>query len=38
MSNEEVLIDALADAPKRGWTVIDMKQDWREVWSTPMEN
>jgi phosphoserine phosphatase len=27
------LIEALADAPKQGWYVIDMKQDWAEVWA-----
>ncbi len=27
------LVDALADAPARGWTVVDMKNDWKEVWS-----
>lgn len=32
------LVDALADAPRRGWTVVDTKQDWREVWSARMEN
>ncbi len=25
------LIDALADAPKRGWTIVDMKKDWKRV-------
>lgn len=28
------LIEALADASKQGWYVIDMKQDWAEVWAT----
>jgi hypothetical protein len=27
------LVEALADAPKRGWTVVDMKRDWNEVFS-----
>ena len=27
------LIEALADAPKRGWTVVDMKNDWKNVLS-----
>ena len=25
------LVEALADAPKRGWTVVDMQQDWATV-------
>jgi phosphoglycolate phosphatase-like HAD superfamily hydrolase len=25
------LVEALADAPKRGWTVVDMKKDWKTV-------
>lgn len=25
------LVEALADAPKRGWTVVDMKKDWKRV-------
>jgi hypothetical protein len=25
------LIDAVADAPKLGWTVVDMKRDWKDV-------
>jgi hypothetical protein len=25
------LVEALADAPKRGWTIVDMKQDWKVV-------
>lgn len=25
------LVEALADAPKRGWTVVDMKKDWKSV-------
>jgi hypothetical protein len=25
------LVEALADAPKRGWTVVDMKNDWKKV-------
>ncbi len=32
------LVDALADAPARGWTVVDMKSDWKVVWSSPEEN
>lgn len=27
------LVEALADAPKRGWTVVDMKNDWQQVLS-----
>ena len=27
------LTTALEVAPKRGWTVVDMKQDWKTVWS-----
>ncbi len=25
------LVEALADAPKRGWVVVDMKADWKKV-------
>ncbi len=25
------LVEALADAPQRGWTVVDMRQDWKTV-------
>jgi heat shock protein HslJ len=28
------LISALEVAPKNGWTVVDMKADWKQVWST----
>lgn len=27
------LVEALEDAPKRGWTVVDMKRDWNQVLS-----
>jgi len=27
------LVEALADAPKRGWTVVDMKRDWNKVFN-----
>ncbi len=27
------LVEALRDAPKRGWTVVDMKRDWNQVFS-----
>jgi hypothetical protein len=27
------LATALADAPKRGWIVVDMKNDWSEVFA-----
>ncbi len=26
------LIEALADAPRRGWTVVDMKRDWKVIY------
>jgi phosphoglycolate phosphatase-like HAD superfamily hydrolase len=26
------LIEALNDAPKRGWLVVDMEKDWNKVW------
>lgn len=26
------LEDALVDAPKRGWTIVDMAKDWSEIW------
>ena len=25
------LVEALADAPKRGWIVVDMKKDWKAI-------
>lgn len=27
------LVEALADAPRRGWTVVDMKRDWKRVFA-----
>ncbi len=30
------LVDALLDAPKRGWLVVDMAKDWNDVWSSPI--
>lgn len=27
------LVEALAEAPKRGWTVVDMKADWKTVFA-----
>ena len=33
------LIEALADAPKRGWVVVDMKEDWKNIFkSTQSKN
>ncbi len=32
------LVDAIADAPTRGWTVVDMRKDWRELWSPTTNN
>jgi hypothetical protein len=29
------LVAALKDAPLRGWTVVSMKDDWKEIFSTP---
>lgn len=29
------LIEALADAPTRGWTVVDFAKDWKEIWTVP---
>jgi hypothetical protein len=29
------LVAALKDAPQRGWTVVSMKDDWKEIFSTP---
>jgi len=29
------LVEALKDAPKRGWTVVNMKDDWTEIFSAP---
>jgi phosphoglycolate phosphatase-like HAD superfamily hydrolase len=30
------LVEALKDAPQRGWTVVSMKDDWKEVFAPPM--
>jgi phosphoglycolate phosphatase-like HAD superfamily hydrolase len=27
------LTTALEDAPRRGWTVVDMKKDWKQIWN-----
>jgi hypothetical protein len=27
------LVTALADAPQRGWVVVDMRKDWRSIFS-----
>jgi hypothetical protein len=27
------LVEALRDAPRRGWIVVDMKQDWKRVFA-----
>jgi heat shock protein HslJ/phosphoglycolate phosphatase-like HAD superfamily hydrolase len=32
------LVDALADAPKRGWIVVNMQKDWKEIWSPSMSD
>jgi hypothetical protein len=29
------LVAALKDAPLRGWTVVSMKDDWKEIFSAP---
>lgn len=29
------LVEALKDAPQRGWTVVSMKDDWKTVFSAP---
>jgi hypothetical protein len=29
------LVEALKDAPRRGWIVVSMKDDWKEIFSTP---
>jgi len=29
------LVEALKDAPQRGWTVVSMKDDWRQIFSMP---
>ncbi len=29
------LTTALEVAPERGWTVVDMKQDWKQIWGEP---
>jgi phosphoglycolate phosphatase-like HAD superfamily hydrolase len=31
------LVEALAEAPRRGWVVVDMKDDWRQVFPTDPE-
>jgi hypothetical protein len=28
------LVEALQEAPKRGWVVVDMKQDWKAIFQT----
>jgi phosphoglycolate phosphatase-like HAD superfamily hydrolase len=30
-----MLVEALKDAPGRGWIVVSMKDDWKEIFSTP---
>ena len=33
------LVEALAEAPRRGWTVVDMKRDWAEAFArAPVED
>lgn len=32
------LVDALADAPNRGWEVVDMAKDWKQLWTTAKAN
>ena len=32
-SSSGKLVEALAEAPQRGWIVVDMKQDWNQVFS-----
>ena len=33
------LVEALEEAPRRGWTVVDMKRDWAKVFSIdPVED
>ena len=27
------LVEALKEAPQRGWTVVDMKTDWKQVFA-----
>ena len=29
------LVEALKDAPQRGWTVVSMKDDWKQVFAAP---
>ena len=29
------LVEALKDAPQRGWTVVSMKDDWKQIFSGP---
>lgn len=29
------LVEALRDAPQRGWTVVSMKDDWNQIFSVP---
>lgn len=29
------LVEALAAAPRRGWTVVDMKSDWKQIFTNP---
>ncbi len=32
------LVTALEVAPQRGWTVVDMKEDWKRIWSEAMKD
>ena len=34
-SSSGSLVEALRDAPQRGWTVVSMKDDWHEVFTAP---
>ncbi|HTY29405.1 MAG TPA: HAD family hydrolase [Mycobacterium sp.] len=34
-SSSGSLVEALQDAPQRGWTVVSMKDDWKEVFAAP---
>lgn len=29
------LVEALADAPRRGWVAVDMKNDWKQIFPAP---
>jgi len=31
------LVEALKEAPQRGWTVVSMKDDWKQIFSEDLQ-